>query len=82
MSDETVEEVQEVDPQEEARQEAIKAGSWVFLMLAILTVGEFTTAVIAAPWTFVLWLVAIWKAYYVIKDYMHIGRLFKDEETH
>ncbi len=73
---------EELNPEEEAHKEAIRAGGWIFTMLAILTIGEFTTAVIAAPWTFVLWIVAIWKAFYVIKEYMHIGRLFSDEESH
>ena len=79
MAKKTKEELAQI---EESRTEAIRAGGWIFMMLVILTIGEFTTAVIAAPWTFILWAVAIWKAYYVVKDYMHIGRLFSDEESH
>jgi hypothetical protein len=67
---------------EELRQEALRAGLYVLMILAVLTLGEYTTAVIASPWTFILWIVAAWKAFLVIKDYMHIGRLFGDEETH
>ena len=66
---------------EDVRKDALRAGLWVFLMLAVLTVGEFMVGSIASAWIAVLWLVAIWKAIYVIKDYMHIGRLFSDEEN-
>ena len=64
------------------RKQALRAGAIVLFLLAILTIGEFLVAVIAPPWTFLLLIVAIWKAIYVVKDYMHIGRLFGEEETH
>ncbi len=64
-------------------KEALRNGVIVLFLLAVLTFGEFLIAVIAPPWTFVLWIVAIWKAFYVVKDYMHIGRAFGgDEEAH
>ena len=63
-------------------QAALKAGVVIFGFLALLTAGEYLIAVIASPWVFILWIVAIAKAYLVIKNYMHIGRLFNDEETH
>lgn len=68
---------------EDARKEALRAGLWVLLMLTVLTLGEFLVAVIAPPWGNLLLLVAIWKAFYIVKDYMHVGRLFSgDEENH
>jgi hypothetical protein len=68
-----------VDP----RKDALNAGMWIFLMLGVLTIGEFIVAVIAPPWLWALWLAATWKAIYVVKDYMHIGRVFSgEEETH
>jgi hypothetical protein len=66
----------------DSRKEALRAGAIVLFLLAILTLGEFLVAVIAPPWTFMLWIVAFWKTFYVVKDYMHIGRLFSDEEPH
>ena len=66
----------------DARKKALRAGGIVLFLLAILTLGEFLVAVIAPPWTFVLWIVAFWKTFYVVKDYMHIGRLFSEEESH
>lgn len=61
-------------------QDALRTGVWVLTILAVLTVGEFIIAVIAPPWGFILVLVAIFKAFYVIKDYMHIARLWSGEE--
>jgi hypothetical protein len=59
------------------------AGMWILIMLAVLTAGEFLVAVIAPPWGNLLLVVAVWKSYYVVKSYMHIGRLFGgDEEAH
>lgn len=68
---------------EEKRKSALNAGIWVFLMLAVLTVGEYIVGVIAPPWTQILLIVAAFKAFFVIKDYMHVGRLFSaGEDSH
>lgn len=65
------------------RRAALYTGLWVFIMLAVLTFGEFIVGVIASPWGRVLLVVAAFKAFWVVKDYMHIGRLFgSDEEGH
>lgn len=66
----------------EAHKDALRSGLLVFGMLALLTAGEFIVAVIAPPWSFILWIVAFSKAFFVVRDYMHVGRLFGDEETH
>jgi len=69
---------------EDLHKKALTAGLWVLLMLGVFTVGEFLIAVIAPPWTVLLFIAAIVKAYYVAKDYMHVGRLFagEEEESH
>jgi hypothetical protein len=64
------------------RKAALNAGLWVFMMLAVLTAGEFIVGVIAPPWTQMLLIVAAFKAFFVVKDYMHIGRLFSEEDSH
>lgn len=65
------------------RKSALYVGVWVFIMLGVLTFGEFLVGVIAPPWGQLLLLVAALKAFWVIKDYMHIGRIFgNDEESH
>ncbi|MDH5506370.1 MAG: hypothetical protein OEZ02_04050 [Anaerolineae bacterium] len=67
----------------DAREEALWMGVWVFIMLAVMTFGEFLIAKIAVLWSSLLIYVALGKAFYVVKDYMHIGRLFAgDEEVH
>ncbi len=69
---------EQVDP----RKAALRAGAYVLLMLGVLTLGEYLVGTIAPSWIALLWIVAIWKAIYVVKDYMHIGRLFSSEEGH
>ncbi len=67
----------------DSRKQALSSGLWILLMLAVLTFGEYMVGVIAPPWGSILIGVAAFKAYWVIKDYMHIGRLFEnDEESH
>lgn len=67
---------------ENAHSDALNAGVRILLWLAVLTIGEFLVAYIAPVWIWALWLAAIWKAIYVVVDYMHIGKLFTDEEAH
>jgi hypothetical protein len=62
------------------RRAELGAGVWVFLMLGVLTFGEFIVGVIAPPWGSALLLVAAFKAMFVIMYYMHVGRLFKSNE--
>lgn len=67
----------------DGRREQLLTGLWIMLILAVLTFGEFLVGVIAPPWGSMLLLVAAFKAFFVIKDYMHIGRLFAPaEEKH
>lgn len=66
----------------DAHKEALDAGVRIMFWLATLTLGEFLVAVIASPWVVVLWVAVLWKAFYVVVEYMHIGKLFSDEEAH
>lgn len=69
--------------QNEELKEALSAGVWILIMLSVLTLGEYLVAVIAPPWGYLLLAVAVWKSFYVVKSYMHVGRLFgRDEEAH
>jgi uncharacterized integral membrane protein len=60
--------------------EAYQAGVFVLVILVVLTLGEFAFSYIAVTWWQPLILIAVLKAVYVLKDYMHIGRLFVAEE--
>ncbi|MBX3045768.1 MAG: hypothetical protein KJZ53_07625 [Anaerolineales bacterium] len=66
----------------ESRRAALNRGVWVAFMLAVLTFGEFLVGVIAPPWGTLLLVVAAFKAFFVITEYMHIGRLFSSDEEH
>ena len=64
----------------DSREQALYTGVWILIMLAVLTFGEYIVGVIAPPWGIVLIIVAAFKAYWVIVEYMHVGRLFSTEE--
>jgi hypothetical protein len=65
------------------KKELFRAGLVVFFLLAILTVGEFLLGAIAVGWAAPLFGIAILKAALIIRDYMHLPRLFSgDEESH
>lgn len=73
----------ETAPPVDAHKEALRTGNIVLSLLGVLTLGEFLVGAIAPPWVLILWIVALWKAFYVVKEYMHIGRVFGgDEESH
>jgi hypothetical protein len=66
----------------EKKQEAFRIGVAVIVILATLTVGEFWLGSVASGWWAPLIGVALLKAFFVVRDYMHIGRLFAAEEAH
>ncbi len=57
-----------------------RIGIAVFILLLALTAGEFFIGKIAIGWTWPLWGIALIKAAYIIRDYMHIARVFGAEE--
>jgi hypothetical protein len=62
------------------KQELFRAGAVIFFLLAILTVGEFLIGAIAVSWAAPLFGIALLKAYLIVRDYMHLPRLFSGEE--
>jgi hypothetical protein len=52
----------------------------ILILLAFLTVGEFTIGRVAGRWAAVLIIIAFIKAFLIVRDYMHIGRLFSSDE--
>jgi hypothetical protein len=65
---------------EEQKNQAYKMGLIVLLMLAVLTIGEYFIGAVAWAWWAPLLGVALLKAFFVVRDYMHIGRLFAPAE--
>jgi hypothetical protein len=67
----------------DSKKQAYQIGVVVLILLAALTIGEYFIGSIAVGWLAPLWGIAILKAVFIVRDYMHIGRLFgEDEEGH
>ena len=55
----------------------------VLIILVILTAGEYYLGVISTTnIAGVMIVVGLLKAFFIVKDYMNIGRLFSDAENH
>jgi hypothetical protein len=65
---------------EQRKKQAYGIGLSVFILLGFLTIGEFFLGSIAATWWVPLLGVAVLKAFFVVREYMHIGRLFVSVE--
>jgi hypothetical protein len=59
---------------------AFQVGLAVFILLIFLTIGEFFIGSIAHLWAWPLWGISILKAVMIVRDYMHLPRLFSPEE--
>ena len=57
---------------------AYRVGLAVMILLIVLTIGEFFIGKIAIGWTWPLWGIAIIKAFFIVRDYMHLPRLFEE----
>ena len=70
---------------EEKKMQVLKAGTAIIILLLFLTVVEFLIGAYVKIWWGAAFLfgVSILKAVFVVRDYMHVGRVFaKDEENH
>lgn len=67
----------------EQKHEAYNRGIVVLILLGVLTIGEYFLGSVAYSWWAPLIAIALVKAFFVVRDYMHIGRVFAgEEETH
>ena len=57
-----------------------KAGLIVIIILTVFTAIEFSVSQIR-NWIAVLVIIALLKAFLVLRDYMHIGKVFSGEEV-
>lgn len=65
------------------KTEAYRLGLSVFILLAFMTIGEFFVGAFVVGWAAPLVLIALIKAALIVRDYMHLPRLFAgDEEGH
>ena len=65
---------------EEKKQQASRVGIVILILLAFLTIGEYLIGAYTVGLWSALLLIALIKAFFVVRDYMHIGRLFAGEE--
>ena len=64
------------------KKTVFESGLIVLVWLAVLTIGELWFALMGIPWWSILVAIALIKATLVVREYMHIGRLFTGEEEH
>jgi hypothetical protein len=64
----------------ENKAEAFRIGFTVLVLLAALTVGEYFIGSIAIGWTAPLIVIGLIKAFFIVRDYMHISRVFAGGE--
>jgi hypothetical protein len=68
---------------EEKKKNAYRIGLSVLFFLAVFTIGEYFVGSVAYEWGAILMAIAVMKAFFVVRDYMHLGRLFAaEEESH
>jgi hypothetical protein len=65
---------------DEAKKEAFRIGEVTLLLLAVFSIGEFFIGRIAIGWLAPLFIISIIKASLIMRDYMHISRLFMEDE--
>jgi hypothetical protein len=65
---------------EEKKKIAYRIGDTVLILLAALTIGEYFIGKYAPYWWTPLLIIAAIKAFFVVRDFMHVGRVFAGEE--
>ncbi len=62
------------------KKQAYRLGVVVLILLVTFTIGEYMVGVVAPLWAAPLLGIALFKAFFVVRDYMHIGQVFAPEE--
>lgn len=62
------------------KKDLYRIGTAIFIVLLFLTAGEYAIGKVVPTWGWVLLLVSSIKAGLIIRDYMHISRLFTGDE--
>jgi heme/copper-type cytochrome/quinol oxidase subunit 4 len=65
---------------EDKKHQAYMVGIGVMILLTGLTIGEYFMGAYASAWALPILLVAAIKAFFVVRDYMHVGRVFSGDE--
>jgi hypothetical protein len=64
----------------ERKNDKYMIGVTIAIVLFVLTIGEYMLADAGANWMEVFLMIAMIKAFLVVRDYMHIKRVFVSEE--
>lgn len=62
------------------KKEAYRKGIAVMVLLFFLTISEYWIGAVAYYWWAAILGIALLKAFFVVRDYMHVGRLFAADE--
>ncbi|HEX7976077.1 MAG TPA: cytochrome C oxidase subunit IV family protein [Anaerolineales bacterium] len=62
------------------KNDIYRIGVGVLILLAVLTIGEYFLGSVAPTWWPPLIVIGLIKAFFIIRDYMHLPRLFAGEE--
>jgi hypothetical protein len=68
---------------EEQKKQALRIGTSVIILLMFLTIAEYFIGQYVKIWwgAVILIGIGILKSFFVVRDYMHIGRLFARDDT-
>lgn len=66
---------------EEKKKYDLSVGVTVLLLLAAMTIGEFFMGLYAFNWWAPLLAVAAMKGFFILRDYMHVGRVFAGDSA-
>ncbi len=69
-----------IETPEDKKKQAYWVGIVVLILLTTFTVGEFFVGYFASLWWAPLLFIAALKAFFILRDYMHIGRVFASNE--
>ena len=65
---------------EDKKHQAYMVGIGVMILLTGMTIGEYFMGAYASAWALPILFVASIKAFFVVRDYMHVGRVFSGDE--
>ena len=82
MTNETVSEQPKEEQTHPGRRQAYRTGIFVLIGLALLTGLEFVIATSLGGSTVFLFVIALAKAGIILQYFMHIDRLWSEEESH
>ena len=64
---------------EEQKKQAYKVGMTIFLLLVVLTIGEYFIGITPNPSIVLLFIIGLVKAALIVQIFMHIARLWREE---